>query len=434
MQKLVHSHWSHAPIQATQPSLQGHQVADVVVVGGGINGLSTALELRKAGADVALIDRGAIGAQSSTKNFGVLTTVWDYPGFSLDQRRQMVRFAENAIYEMGETLKAEGLDAEFEVRDNWKIVKEEKNRKLLLSNLAELKQLGYDCDFVSPDKVRITSAPTFGAGRIRQWTVNPAKYVEALKTLALRAGVKIYENSAVVSVDDGSIVRVRTRNGYISTQKAVICVNGFTSSLGINALGHSLPVHIHALATRPLPPDIAGRIGTVFGSATDVASRLEGSKVFWQRLLPSGVFLFGGGKFTIPRAQDRLTPRMEDDRAAGIVAELRKRYPFLSPSDVDCFWSGAITGPAKERPIIAPMGKVGNVIMVQCCFGHGMGLGTAIGGIVKELVLPGSVEDQGALTYLHYAAPRPDFMRWAEGMVFRVLANTPARQLANAGM
>lgn len=433
MPTFIHSYWSPDSPRATCPPLDGDTRADVVVVGGGINGLSSALKLREAGLDVALVERGAVGAQSSTKNFGVLTTVWRYPGYSLAQRRAMSHYAESAVHSLGERLKEEGLDVDFEVRDNWKVVKNERNVQLAVKEIEELAEQGYDCSFVHPSQVKVTSAKTYGAGRIRQWTVDPAKFIAALKAMVLRAGVRIYENTPVTKLSDASSsTRVVTQRGSIAADKVVLAVNGFTDSLGVDTISHSMPIHIHALATGILPKETMDRIGTVYGSATDVASRAEGSKVFWQRLLPTGVLLFGGGAFSIPRKSDLLSPSMPYDRMRGLVAELIRRYPFLTESDIDGFWSGAITGPAQERPILAPITETGNVILVHNCFGHGMGLGVAVGSLVVGLVMPGSLRDPGAVSYLDYAAIHPSFMRSAEGWVFRLLARTPVRPLANA--
>lgn len=80
MKNYVHSFWSKSPPPARFDSLKSELKADVIVIGGGMNGICVALALRKSGHEVVSIDRGSIGAQSSTKNFGILTTVWDYSG------------------------------------------------------------------------------------------------------------------------------------------------------------------------------------------------------------------------------------------------------------------------------------------------------------------------------------------------------------------
>jgi len=48
--------------------------ADVIVVGGGIMGCAAALELRRRGRAVVLLERGAVGAQASGVNFGHVRT------------------------------------------------------------------------------------------------------------------------------------------------------------------------------------------------------------------------------------------------------------------------------------------------------------------------------------------------------------------------
>lgn len=123
---------------------------------------------------------------------------------------------------------------------------------------------------------------------------------------------------------------------------------------------------------------------------------------------------------------------MTDQKADALVRELRNRYPFLSDQDVDCFWSGAITGPAGKRPVIASVGQGKKITLVQSCFGHGMGLAPSIGDAVVKHLYPTTSGPRAARTLLQYATPNQTFSRWAEGVVFRLLANTPMRSVANA--
>ncbi len=433
MKNYVHSFWSQAPVERKFPALKGETKADVIIIGGGINGVSTALSFRNAGYDVALIERGAIGAQSSTKNFGTLTTVWNYSSLDEQQSRPLVAYAERKIADLHETLKNMGLGEDFHRQDNWRLIKEASNFDLGQEEYTTALNAGYDCSFVPAEQVKVTTAPTFGAVRIGQWVVDPAKLMHDLRRLADLKGVRIYEGTSVTSVKarKDSVI-VCTPGGKAVAEQVVICANGFTNSMGVDSLSHSLPIHIHALATGALPPEIAAQIGTEYGAATDIAPREQGHKVYWQRLLPSGQLLFGGGEFSIPSANDRLDPSMTDRKADALVKELHRRYPFLGAQHVDCFWSGAITGPAGEKPVIASFGPNENVTIVQSCFGHGMGLAPAVGDAVLEHLNPGTATEPGPKLLLSYASPTPSFMRSAEGLVFRLLANSPVRQIANA--
>src|SRR6266576_1073918 len=59
------------------PSLRGNETADVVVVGSGIAGLSTAYELAQRGKDVVILDRGPIGKGMTSRTTAHLVTISD---------------------------------------------------------------------------------------------------------------------------------------------------------------------------------------------------------------------------------------------------------------------------------------------------------------------------------------------------------------------
>ena len=70
---------STPPLPA-QPKLQGRRRVDVAILGGGLSGLSTALELAGTGRTVAIVDAGAIGGGASGRNGGQVIF-----GFGCDQ-------------------------------------------------------------------------------------------------------------------------------------------------------------------------------------------------------------------------------------------------------------------------------------------------------------------------------------------------------------
>jgi hypothetical protein len=84
---------------------------------------------------------------------------------------------------------------------------------------------------VSPEQVAVTSAQTFGAARILQWIVDPAKFIVSLKQLALRAGIRIHVRSQVSGINEvGAGVRVDTFAGKVTAAKAMPWVSALPPS------------------------------------------------------------------------------------------------------------------------------------------------------------------------------------------------------------
>lgn len=98
--------------------------------------------------------------------------------------------------------------------------------------------------------------------------------MDDMRTLAATKGVRIFEGTAAKSIEETKAgVVVYTVGGRVLAGRAVICSNGFTNSFGVDSLSHSLPIHIHALATRKLSPEVAANIAPF--TAPQRMSRLD---------------------------------------------------------------------------------------------------------------------------------------------------------------
>ena len=69
--------WMHRGDKASRPSLEANSTADVVVVGGGIAGLSTAYFLAKQGKSVVVLDDGPLGGGETERTSAHLVTALD---------------------------------------------------------------------------------------------------------------------------------------------------------------------------------------------------------------------------------------------------------------------------------------------------------------------------------------------------------------------
>ncbi len=429
--QVVHSYWSPEAPQSTQPTLEGATNCDYVVIGGGVNGLSAAYHLRKAGADVILVERDAIGAQSSTKNFGVLTSVWEYHGYSLEDRRKFARFGEGSLEKVRAMIEREGIDCGLQRKEHWFIARSKGGRKLVIAEAEKLAELGYDCGFVEPEQLEVTRSPSFGGTYVNQYSLDPFRFIMGFKEAALRAGVRIYEDSPVTGIADGETVTVTTAGGTIRAKKAIIAANGFTGTFGVDTANISLPIQVFALATHPLPADVAASVGCGNDAdATDMGTRSEADQRHWQRLRPDGTLLFGGGGANLP-GDNILKPVPSQEKMRALVAEVRRRHPKIQEEHIRFFWGGTLSAPAGEKAMVGPLPGAKSIILVQCCYGHGMGVGANIGELVQELVAPGSVTDEDALAFLRYSAIGNSTASRIEGAVMKIATKGVFRGMLN---
>jgi glycine/D-amino acid oxidase-like deaminating enzyme len=115
---LEGSFWTGPPADP-QPPLEGEARADVAVVGGGLTGLATALALREAGVDVAVVERDFCGSGASGRNAGHLTPTIgkDLPTlvrvFGEARASAFARFADRAVGCAEELIGRHAIDCDY---------------------------------------------------------------------------------------------------------------------------------------------------------------------------------------------------------------------------------------------------------------------------------------------------------------------------------
>ena len=100
----------HESPKRTAP-LEADTHADVIIVGAGIVGLTSAYALRKEGLDVALVEREHVGFGSSGRHLGhIATHAWD---LGKNQPERLAAWAQNCLEEIEAVVNTEGIECEF---------------------------------------------------------------------------------------------------------------------------------------------------------------------------------------------------------------------------------------------------------------------------------------------------------------------------------
>lgn len=427
---LVHSFWRQEPPPVTTAPLEGDIQADVVVIGAGMAGLSCAYYLRRAGADVVLLERGAVGSQSSTRNYGELVPTWNFGTAPLATKQAWARFAQTMIPAVRAVTEEEGIDCGLKSSRFWMPAHTAAHVAQGRANVAEMQALGFEAHWVEPGAVEVISAPTKGAQWERVWRMDPYRLIQGFKAAVLRHGVRVFENSPVISLEDGPQARAVTAKGSVTARKAIVAVSAFSSQFGL-ADNYLLPVQIFALGTRALPDHVAEKIGPRDGESWLDLGDPATERRFTARFLPDSRMMFGGGSVTVPPQGDMMTPILTPETKSLIAQEMMRRFPVLTTDDIDFWWGGTIARTVGERPIIGALPNTQSVILAVVCNGKGMAAGSSAGRLALELVSPGSVTDPDALAFLDYTAPRRDVLSTLEGAAFKLLRTGPARAALN---
>ncbi|WP_175767059.1 NAD(P)/FAD-dependent oxidoreductase [Burkholderia cenocepacia] len=416
--------WIEPPERA-QPELEGDVQADAIVVGAGFAGLSTALELAARGASVVVLEREFAGFGASGRNAGYLAggQGLEYELFlkrvGHEQARRIVGFYDEGVAYVERKLVEYAIDCDYRASGIIRAGVHPSQEKRLRESMATGIELGSPAQFLDGAAMRERGIPPaflFGAYVPGGGTLDPGKYVAGLRRAALAAGVKLYENTALLDFDAGETVRVRTARGSASAPVLVLATNAYTPQLGL--LGDKvMPLRVSALETEPLSDaQLAAlgwpnREGIVTSHLTMESHRLTARNTL---LLTTKRLHYVYGSQT-PNVPD-------DDAYRALLKTLHARFPQLGDVPVRACWSGYISFAGDALPVVGAAGAHGNVFYTAGCSGHGVGTQSLIGRVLAERIHDGRSPLLDALTHKTPSVP-PEPLRWCAMTAMLGVAN-----------
>lgn len=419
---LAVSPWLSEPADP-QPALHGDIHADVVIVGGGFTGLSTALALRAEGMRVVLLEAQFCGFGASGRNAGHLTPTIgkDVPTllrlFGKEKTARYVALADLAIREVEALIQRHAIDCEYEPVGNV-IAAVHPKQFAALDRAAEASHvLGLPGTLIEPAEMRKRGLPgTFlrGFHEIHGGILHPGLYVLGLRRSALEAGVEIHEHSAVLSIDDGAKPRVRTRDGSASGDLLVLGVNAYGMGLALPRPlpSRMLPIHVQLLQTAPLTREQLARVGWQGREGIYTAHEVLES---WR--LTRDNRIVGGSKHIRSGYGGRMLPDRDAAVALRLEAVFRRRFPELGEVEVTSAWGGRIGLALDFLPVVGRTGSAGRVLYAMSYAGHGVAMASYAGRMLADLTA--GRQSPGSMLWDRWIPPLPpEPLRW---LVFRAL-------------
>lgn len=364
---------------ARQP-LRGDVRTEIAIVGAGYTGLSTALQLARKGAQCIILEANEEGWGASGRNGGQIN-----PGLkhgpdqvARDLELAAVRLSQGAPDRVFELVEEHGIDCDIHRGGTLRAATD-------AASLAQLQDLALQCrnhqiDVSLLDENEMAQAT--GTGRYRGGLfdpdggqVNPLKYARGLAAAVRNSGVTIHCDTPVTEIRKiGASWRLRTPGGTVLADKLLLATNGYTGSIH-GRLGRSvLPVFSAIVASRPLPPDLAGRILAARQSLFEVGAITTYYRVDADRRL-----IFGG----------RGTMKDEDGPTAfpSLVRYAEALWPELADIGWEYGWNGRVALTADHYPHL----HVEDETFVACLGynGRGVAMATAMGWELANVLTRG---------------------------------------------
>jgi glycine/D-amino acid oxidase-like deaminating enzyme/nitrite reductase/ring-hydroxylating ferredoxin subunit len=206
------SYWSATHTFSAFPAIERDIEVDVVVVGAGLTGITTAYLLKQAGARVALLERDRIAAGDTSRTTAHLTYVMDYrlhqlaSTFGHDAAKAFWEAGASAIDEIAAIARQTHADCDFRWTPGYlhaPLRDQEGTARQGLEHDAELaRAFGFDATFME----QVPGVQRPGVRFAHQATFHPLKYLEPLVRAIPGDGSFVFEHTAMEEVDDTPMV------------------------------------------------------------------------------------------------------------------------------------------------------------------------------------------------------------------------------------
>jgi glycine/D-amino acid oxidase-like deaminating enzyme/nitrite reductase/ring-hydroxylating ferredoxin subunit len=362
--------WDVSPPNQTFPPLDEELQADVIVVGGGIVGVTAALKLREAGKSVVLIEAHRIGSGTTFGSTAHLTEAIDggyapvISAFGVDEARLVAAASRQGIDHIHKRVHELGINCQFERVPGYLFAEDREDLVRLEREHHASREAGVDAVMEAAVPLPF---PVAGGVRFRhQARFDVLTYVRALSDAAARAGVQIFEQTQVERVQDGAPCIVRLTSGVELKSEAVFEAThvpidrAFTSA----RLTH-YQSYVVAFTNVPMA-------NALFWDVESPYHYLRSATVKGRRYV-----LVGG--------EDHKTG--DDEESHHIDRLIDWARPRLRVTKPEHQWSAQLHEPMDGLPYIGTSASAKRVFVCTGLSGHGLSLGTAGALLVGDLIL-----------------------------------------------
>lgn len=357
--------------------------SDVIVIGGGIMGASTAFFLRKRGLSVALIERGLIGQQASGTNFGNVRRQGRY--------LKQVPLANRSREIWGKLHELLSEDVEFLATGHIRVTYNDEMIANFEDYAREARHYGLDLELISGNALRdrfpfIGPEVRAGSYSPRDGHANPRLVAPAFGRAAKRAGAAVLENTEIVLAEkEGDEFRVEAADGRIFHAPQLMISAGAWGNRLSTQFGEPVPLVTHGpqmAVTEPLPYAIE----PVLGVSTVIPH--EG---VYLRQVKRGNVVFGGGNRG-PASAETSRAYVQPENTLSQFTQISRVVPALNRLSIIRVWSGVESYLPDDIPIMGPSAKVSGLHYAFGFCGHGFQLGPGVGDVMAELIATGKTD------------------------------------------
>lgn len=364
-------------------ALQEKADADVVIIGGGLTGISTALHLAQRGISTVLLERTCIAWGASGRNAGIVApmlgrgdpedVVAKLGSEAGDRLNGFIAGSGDVVFDLAHR---HAIDCNAEKTGFLQPAHAATALPALRRRFEQWQGRGKPVDLLDRESVAaMTGAKTFAGGLVDRsgGQIDPVKFTLGLAAAAEHAGARIFENTVALGLQQSSEGwRIPTPRGSVAAGRVLLATNALAGDLWPRLHRSLMPLTVHQLATKPIRDEaVLSRVLPARQAATDTGAhpfsfRYDADN----RLISAAVSILPWGAGA---RMSRLIRR-----------RLATRLSLPEVPEEDFIWSGVAALTSDFLPRLHELAP--GLTAVIGCNGRGIAVCTALGPELADLL------------------------------------------------
>jgi sarcosine oxidase, subunit beta len=358
------------------------ETADIVVIGAGVTGLSTARALVELGVrDVLVLDRASVGSGASGKSSGIVRCHYGI--------RSLAAMAWHALPTLAGAPELLGAESGYR-KTGYLVGVGPQNIGSLRANVAMHRGIGIDVELVGHDEAQ-EMWPTADLSDFAAFAYEPRggygdghQTAHAFAVAARRGGARVRQNSAVVALDmqGERVTGVQLHNGeHVWAGQVVLAAGPWSVPLAA-AVGVDLPIRAQRAQILLVDPGQSIDNLPVF---SDLAA------LQYVRMEGSSSILLGDSDHSAPEWSDPdvYRERAGDEELTHMIPKFERRFPGLSGARLSSSYAGCYDVTPDYNPIISASPLEG-LWLCAGFSGHGYKISPSVGELLADLITAGT--------------------------------------------
>ena len=365
----------------SQDQLTSDIDVDICVIGGGLTGISSAINLSKKGYSVILCEARKIGWGASGRNGGQLGIGMRKDQFTIEKKlglkhaKELWSLGLEAVEDVKNLIKENEIDCHLVngVMSTACFEKDIDEYKFEIEHMAK----NYDFEgyqFFNKEKIREEiNSKMYLAGLLNSgsYHLNPLKLTLGLAKVAQKNKVKIFENTPIEKIrEEGDRVQVMSKKGLIRANQVVVACNGYLDSILGSKKNKFMPINNYVVATEPLGEKRAREIIKNNYAVCDTRFIID-----YYRFSEDWRMIFGGG--------ETFTSNFVKNATSFVSKRMIKVFPQLQNVKIDYSWGGTLAITVNRLPHFGTL--MNNKVSYAFGYsGHGLALSVLAGKLIGE--------------------------------------------------